>query len=230
MKNNAIILLSGGIDSVVSLAKVKDEYNKILALTFNYKQKSFYKEKKASEDICKYYNIAHKIINIEWLGDISTSSLNTDDSIPTLNISDLENTNITNESAKSVWVPNRNGLFINTAASYAEALNYNTIIIGANKEEAQTFKDNSIDFINAINLSLKNSCQKEIIVKAPLINKTKNEIISEGIKLQIPFNLINSCYSSWNKHCGNCESCIRLKRALKENNRDDIINIIFSKE
>lgn len=227
MKNNAIILLSGGIDSAVSLAIAKEKYKKILAITFNYKQKSFNKEKISSEEICKYYKIEHKIVDIEWLGDISNSSLNTEEKIPNLKISDLEDMNITNNSAKSVWVPNRNGLFINIAASYAEALDYNTIIIGANKEEAQTFKDNSADFIKSVNLSLKSSCEKEVTVEAPLIDNTKEEIISKAIKHKIPFNLINSCYSNEVKHCGKCESCIRLKRALKLNNRDDIIKELF---
>jgi 7-cyano-7-deazaguanine synthase len=226
--NNAIILLSGGLDSVVSLSYVKNQYDKILALTFDYGQLAFSKEKKSSEEICKFYNIEHRIVNIDWLGQISSSALNKKDSLPELDISDLDNTDKTNKSAKSVWVPNRNGLFVNIAASYAEALNYDEIIIGANKEEAATFKDNSADFINAVNLSLKNSCNKQVNVKAPLINMSKNEIISEALKLNIPFHLINSCYSSEDKHCGKCESCIRLKRALKFNNRDDIINKIFN--
>ncbi len=226
--NNAIILLSGGIDSVVSLAGVINQYDKILALTFDYKQKAFEKEKIASVNISNFYNIEHRIVDVKWLGNISGSSLNTADTLPNLDISDLDNINKTNISAKSVWVPNRNGLFINIAASFAEALGYDEIIIGANKEEAQTFKDNSSDFISAVNISLKNSCNNDISVSAPLINLSKNEIISEAIKLKIPFNLVNSCYSDEEKHCGKCESCLRLKRALKNNNRDDIINEIFN--
>ena len=226
--NNAIILLSGGIDSVVSLAGVINQYDKILALTFDYKQKAFEKEKNASVNISNFYNIEHRIVDVKWLGNISGSSLNTADTLPNLDISDLDNINKTNISAKSVWVPNRNGLFINIAASFAEALGYDEIIIGANKEEAQTFKDNSSDFISAVNISLKNSCNKDISVSAPLINLSKNEIISEAIKLKIPFHLVNSCYSDEEKHCGKCESCLRLKRALKNNNRDDIINEIFN--
>lgn len=226
--SNAIILLSGGLDSVVSLACVLNRYDKILALTFDYGQKAFEKEKNASDDICKFYNIEHKTINIDWLGKISPSSLNAKDMLPELDISDLDNNDKTKASAKSVWVPNRNGLFVNIAASFAEALTYDEIIIGANSEEARTFKDNSADFIKAVNLSLKNSCNKPVTVSAPLINMSKNEIISEAIKLNIPFRLINSCYSGEKNHCGKCESCIRLKRALKFNNRDDIINEIFN--
>lgn len=225
--NNAILLLSGGLDSVVSLALVRNEYNNILALTFDYGQKSFEKEKKSSSDVAKYYKIKHQIINLDWLKDISKSSLNTNTDIPNLNISELDNKDITVKSAKSVWVPNRNGLFINISACYAEALGYNTIIIGANKEEAGTFKDNSLNFINAVNNSIKNSTNIEIKVAAPLINKTKQEIVQLAIEKNIPFNLINSCYNNKKGHCGKCESCLRLKRALEQNKRPDIIKNIF---
>lgn len=225
--NNAILLLSGGLDSVVSLALVRNEYNNILALTFDYGQKSFEKEKKSSSEIAKYYKIKHQIIKLDWLKDISKSSLNTNTDIPNLDITELDNRCLTEKTAQSVWVPNRNGLFINISACYAEALGYNTIIIGANKEEAATFKDNSLNFINAVNTSIKNSTNVEIKVAAPLINKTKQEIVKCAIEYKIPFNLINSCYNKVEGHCGKCESCLRLKRALEQNNRTDIIKNIF---
>ena len=221
LMNNAIILLSGGLDSVVSLAIERQNYDNIFALTFNYGQMSFLNEKIASEKIANYYNIEHKIIDLLWLSEFYS------DNIPELTVNDLDNSAITHNSAKAVWIPNRNALFVNIAACYADSLNYNCIIIGANKEEAQTFKDNSADFINSINLSLKNSCNNNVVVQAPLINKTKNEIIETGIHLNVPFELISSCYNSGEKHCGKCESCLRLKRALEYNKREDIIKKLF---
>ena len=222
MKNKrAIILLSGGLDSVVSLASVRHEYSDILALTFNYGQKPYKREFLCSEKIAKYYKIKHDVFDIKWLKNFY--SIN----IPSNNIQDLENIEKTKENAKAVWIPNRNALFINLAACIAEAHNYSNIIIGANKEEAKTFKDNSKEFINAINLSLKNSTQNEVQVIAPLINMNKEEIVKKGLELKVPFELIYSCYNSNEKHCGKCESCLRLKRALQLNGRDDIINKIF---
>ena len=224
---NAIILLSGGLDSVVSLASIRSEYSEILALTFNYGQKSFIAEKNAAEKIAAFYNIKHKIIDLGWLSEISTSSLNTIMDVPSLSVSDLEQVELTHKSSKSVWVPNRNGLFVNIAGTFAEALGYDVVIIGANKEEALTFKDNSIEFINAINNSYKNSMNKTVKLIAPLIELNKSEIVNKGIKLNIPFDLINSCYVSNINHCGQCESCVRLIRALEQNGAQDIIEVIF---
>ncbi len=225
--NKLIVLLSGGLDSVVSLAKVRAEYSEILALTFDYGQKSFLKEKKAAEKISEFYNINHLIIKLDWLKQISSSALNTADELPTPAASELDDTNITKKSAKAVWVPNRNGLFVNIAACYADAYGYDEILIGANREEGATFKDNTIDFVNAMNESLKNSVDKDVNLIAPLIGYTKEDIIREGIELNVPFNLIYSCYGSNEKHCGVCESCKRLKRALELNKRYDIISEIF---
>ena len=226
--NSAIILLSGGLDSVVSLAKLKNKYSRILALTFNYGQKSFLSEKIASEKISEFYSIEHKIIDLDWLSQISTSSLNTSEQVPNVSIDDLDVINTDINFSNSVWVPNRNGLFINIAACYADSYNYNSIIIGANKEESATFKDNSKEFVNAINLSLLNSTCSSVQVEAPLIDMTKEEIVKLGIDLNIPFKYIYSCYDDKLVHCKYCESCQRLIRALELNNRHDLIVEIFN--
>ena len=226
--NSAIILLSGGLDSVVSLAKLKNKYSRILALTFNYGQKSFLSEKIASEKISEFYSIEHKIIDLDWLSQISTSSLNTSEQVPNVSIDDLDVINTDINFSNSVWVPNRNGLFINIAACYADSYNYNSIIIGANKEESATFKDNSKEFVNAINLSLLNSTCSSVQVEAPLIDMTKEEIVKLGIDLNIPFKYIYSCYDDKLVHCKYCESCQRLIRALELNNRQDLIVEIFN--
>ncbi len=225
--NKSIILLSGGLDSVVSLALCKEKYNIELALTFNYGQKSFESEYIASKKISEYFSLTHKVIQLDWLKEISNSSLTAKGNIPSLTIEELNNKLLTKETAKSVWVPNRNALFINIAASFADALNYSHIILGANKEEGQTFKDNSKNFILAVNESLKNSTNNNVQVISPLIDSTKEDIVKYGIDFNIPFNMIYSCYKNNKRHCGECESCIRLKRALQLNNREDIISELF---
>ena len=228
--NKAIVLLSGGLDSVVSLSVIKEKCTEIIALTFNYGQKSYLAEKKAAEQVSQYYKIENKVIDLDWLSVISTSSLTTKDTIPYISKDNLDNISIAQNTAKSVWVPNRNGLFVNIAACFAEAYNYDTIIIGANKEEGTTFKDNTIKFVNAINTSLENSVNSKIKLVAPLINMTKEEIVNIAIQQNVPLELIHSCYISEEKHCGFCESCQRLKRALELNKRTDIIEKIFEQE
>ncbi len=230
MNDRAVVLLSGGLDSAVSLAMAIDKYVDILAITFNYGQKSFDAELVASQRLSLFYNIEHKVVDLSWLASISKSSLTTSLNVPEIYISDLSSDEITKNSANSVWVPNRNGLFVNIAACYAEALDFNAIIIGANKEEAGTFKDNSFEFIKTTNLALKNSTNSDIMLVAPLIELSKKQIIEKAIEYKLPFEYIHSCYVQNDKHCGKCESCSRLLRALKENNKENLIEMIFSRK
>ena len=218
----SIILLSGGLDSLVSLGLKKDELNITLALTFDYGQKSAKTEIDASKRICEYYNIEHKVIKLDWLKQITHTSLVSEESVPTGKA--LEKPE---DSAKSVWVPNRNGLFLNIAGSFADSEDYDYILIGANKEEAQTFPDNTAEFINAINKEFEYSTQKKPKVCAPLINYIKNDIVMLALKHNIPLDLTRSCYQGGERHCGICESCSRLKHALEANNDTYYKKILF---
>lgn len=218
----SIILLSGGLDSLVSLGLTKNQYNVSLALTFDYGQKSVKKEIEASRKICEFYNLAHKVLSLPWLQEITHTALVSDYKIPVKN--ELKNPN---HSADTVWVPNRNGLFLNIAAAFADAENYDYIIIGANKEEGETFSDNTKEFIESVNNEFIFSTHKKTRVAAPLINCQKYDIVKLAVENQIPLQLVWSCYGGNEKHCGECESCTRLKRALNANNDTHYMKEIF---
>ena len=76
--------------------------------------------------------------------------------------------------------------------------------------------------------TLKYSCQQEVEVVAPLIDFTKDEIVKLAIKNNAPLELITSCYNDYTSHCGKCESCLRLKRALEKNNCKELIKKLFN--
>lgn len=227
MKHKSIVLLSGGLDSLVSLAVSKEKYNVELALTFDYGQKSVKQEISASKKICKHYKIKHKVIKLDWLKKITQTSLVSEKDIPKVDLKDLASKDFVENSAKSVWVPNRNGLFLNIAACFADSYGYDYIIFGANKEEGQTFPDNTQDFIDKINEEFNFSTQQKPKAIAPLINSDKNDIVRIAIENSVPLQLTRSCYSSKDKNCGVCESCVRLKRALEKNNCTEVINLLF---
>lgn len=218
----SIILLSGGLDSLVSSGIAKDKYNVDLALTFNYGQKSAQKEINSSKKICDFYHIKHNVIELDFLREITQTSLVTDENIPSGKAAEDFR-----DSTKSVWVPNRNGLFLNIAASFADSYGYDYIIFGANKEEAQNFSDNTLEFIKSVNEEFKYSTQQKPQVIVPLINYNKNDIVKIAIDNEIPLEMVMSCYKGENRHCGECESCVRLKKALEYNHRQDLIKELF---
>lgn len=219
----SIILLSGGLDSLVALGAYKDEYGIDFALTFDYGQKSAKQEILSSKKICDYYNIRHKVFDLRWIKDLTVSSLVSEKEIPAENFG-------TKESAEAVWVPNRNGLFLNIAAVYADSFGYDYIIFGANNDEGQTFPDNTEEFRSRMTDVFEYSTLKKPKVIAPLINYVKDDIVKIAIEKRVPLEFVRSCYSSSDRHCGQCESCNHLKRALVSNKAYNYINLIFGEE
>ena len=221
MKNKkSVILLSGGLDSTVSLAVSKEEYNIELALTFDYGQKPASEEIEAAARISKYYNIRHEVIQLPFLAKISSASLVSDADIPKENLG-------TKESAKAVWIPNRNGLFLNIAAAYADSYGFSHVIFGANKEEAQTFPDNTKEFTQAVTKSFEYSTLVQAEAFAPLIDCDKIEIAGLALEHKAPLEMIKSCYEAGGKNCGECESCKRFKAALEHHKAYDYIKRLF---
>ena len=226
MNFDALILLSGGLDSVVSLSYIihNFKYDKILALFFDYGQKVVNQELNAVHNICKFYDIDLKEIKLNFLENLIDKT-----EAPNINENDLDNVNICLNTAKSVWVPNRNALFLNIAATFCDKYNIKNIVIGINKEEGVTFPDNKIEFIELQNKVFEYSTLNKPKIIAPMSNFTKDQIVETGIKLKAPFEFIFSCYNSkTGKHCGSCESCKRLLRALQMNNQVNLINQIFN--
>ena len=218
-----VVLLSGGLDSYVSFVWAKKYCDLKLALTFDYGQRASKDEIHSANEICQFYNIEHRVIKLPFLDEISNSALNNND--------DIDFDTLDKNSARAVWVPNRNGLFINIAACFCDSYNYDSIIFGGNKEEAETFRDSSNDFCLCANEFLKYSTSVHPKVFSPLINLEKHEIIDFAIKLNVNFKLLKSCYNSTKNnisHCGKCESCKRLKSAILKSGHKDIINLLFS--
>lgn len=224
----SIVLLSGGLDSTVALKKSVDTSDVVLCLTFDYGQRAALKEAKAAAEMSSIYGIKHELIELPWLKEITKTALVCkDEKIPELSADELDGAGgKTTESAKSVWVPNRNGVFINIAASFCEALGAELIITGFNIEEAATFPDNSPEFIEAINSSLGYSTLSKVKLLSPTSSLNKEEIVRLAMEINAPLELLWSCYDGGDKMCGSCESCMRLERAL-EDAGSDLLDRLF---
>lgn len=211
----SIVLLSGGLDSTVNFCEAlrKTEVSKVL--TFDYGQRAAQKEIESAQKICESYHVPHEALQLRWLSKITKTALvDATQELPRLHTSELDDLAKTNLSAQSVWVPNRNGVFINIAASFAESLGAQTIVVGFNAEEAATFPDNSASFVEQINESLNYSTLNHPRVMCYTQDLNKKQIVQLGKELRAPFELMWSCYEGGITPCQQCESCKRFYRAM----------------
>lgn len=212
--DSCLILLSGGLDSVVATAIVRQSMPVQLALTFDYGQRAVHREVAAARNFCNQWDIQHQLIDIPWLGTISKSALNkTESKMPQLKATQLDSLSDTTESAAKVWVPNRNGVFLNIAAAIAEARGISWIVAGFNREEAVTFPDNSPAYVEAINTAFRFSTMNRVSLISPTQGMVKSEIAACAKELDLPLNEMWPCYEGHDTWCRTCESCLRFIRA-----------------
>jgi len=224
----SVLLLSGGLDSAANLAfgcaeSSGDISESVLALTARYGQRSAEQEVYASKALCEYYGVAHEIVDLGWLGGLGGSALTeAAQAVPEVGTDDLDRSAVTGPSAKAVWVPNRNGVLLNVAAAYAEARGAERVIVGFNSEEAATFPDNSVEYMQRAEAALTLSTATGVRVFSYTAAWDKTRIVKELLQLprQFPFELVWSCYQgtsgAMRTPCGKCESCRRFERALRQ--------------
>jgi 7-cyano-7-deazaguanine synthase len=213
----AVVLLSGGLDSAVNLKQAADTEGVAVALTFDYGQRAAKREAAASAAMCHQLGIGHRLIGLPWFPELCQCALVSATSpLPQVTTAQLEEPRVVSgETARAVWIPNRNGVFVNIAAAFAEAMGAKHVIAGFNAEEAATFPDNSADFVVAANSCLRLSAGAEVSLASQTQQLRKQEIVQLGRKIGAPLAFVWSCYDGGREHCGKCESCARLERALR---------------
>jgi 7-cyano-7-deazaguanine synthase len=212
----SLILLSGGLDSSANLA-FADHFDKpVLALTIDYGQRAAKPEIVAAKKLAEYYQVPHQVLDLKWLGALGGSALTSEEmKMPDIASDKLDDLKASTASAKQVWVPNRNGLFINAAAAIAESMKVKQVVVGFNKEEAATFPDNSSQYLGVATLALRYStgngvkvgCYTDMMMKSEIVQALRN------LPKRFPFEMVWSCYEGGEKMCGVCESCKRFNRA-----------------
>lgn len=207
----AVILLSGGLDSSTVLYQVLSEGFECYGISFDYQQRH-QKELKSSSLLAQKAGIQHQIVKFDlrkWGG-----SALTDDSLELPRDRSLESMS---ENIPITYVPARNTIFLSFALAYAETINAEYVYIGVNALDYSGYPDCRSDYIQAMQevfrLGTKQGRSgKPILIKTPLINLKKTEIIQLGNRLEVPWELTWSCYAGEEVACGVCDSC-RLRLA-----------------
>lgn len=198
----AICILSGGMDSTLASYMAKNDGYEIIAVHFNYGQRTQDRELKAFRDICDDLKILEKYeIDIPFFTQIGASAL-TDKTIdvPTGGIE---------AGVPITYVPFRNGIFLSITAAIAEKEGATAMYIGVVQEDSSGYPDCTDEFITkmekAINQGTKEETKIEILT--PLVHLSKAQIVQEAIKLNVPLEHTWSCYKEEKEACGVCDSC-----------------------
>jgi 7-cyano-7-deazaguanine synthase len=205
----AVALVSGGLDSVVSLAQAATEMDIRLVIFFNYGQRALHRERNAVLGVVNYYDFPLKEVDVAWLGWLAPKAMRAVEYPPV----DLASEPVL-DTLQSVWIPNRNGVFLNIGAAYAESYGADYVITGFNREEAAEFPDNREEYVSRVNEGLALSTRNRVRVVSFTQDMDKPKIIEKGHELGAPLSTVWSCYHSRELMCGRCGSCKRLKNAL----------------
>ncbi len=212
----SLLILSGGLDSTVSATLAAEQTAPQCALFFDYGQRAVAPERQAATLIAARLGVPLEVVALPWLSRLGQSAL-TDATmdLPDLDATQLDDAAATADSARQVWVPNRNGVFLNVAAAFAESLDARLLVTGFNAEEAETFPDNSQDFVKVAGEFFRYATRNGVRVVSFTQEWNKQQIVQQGLELDIPFHRLWSCYEAGPKQCGRCESCLRSIRAYQ---------------
>lgn len=206
MSIDAVVLLSGGLDSYTTAAIARSEGYRLFALTIRYGQRHA-REIDAARAVARWLGVARHIELDVDLSVFGGSSLTTDAPVPKDRPSD-------STGIPSTYVPARNTVFLALSLGWAEVLGAQDIFIGVNVLDYSGYPDCRPEFLAAFehlaSLATANGVSgTRFRIHAPLLTLTKAEIIRQGLELGLDYGLTHSCYDpdALGRPCGHCDSC-----------------------
>jgi len=217
-KPKAVVLMSGGMDSCVTTAIARQDYE-IAALHASYGQPTERRELQCFHALADHFGAVHKLaVNLDHFRAIGGSSL-TDSTIP------IHDADLANREIPNTYVPFRNAHFLSIATSWAEVLGATKIFVGAVWEDSSGYPDCRPEYYEAFNTVIRAGTRPAtgITIETPLIYLSKRDIVKKGLELGAPFHLTWSCYRDSDIACGACDSCALRLRAFQQAGVEDAI-------
>ena len=229
VRPNAVVLLSGGLDSTTVLAIAREQGFEPYALSFRYGQRHI-QELAAAEAVAKSQGAAKHVVAQIDLREFGGSALTADIAVPKgRSAADMSH------GIPITYVPARNTVFLSFALAWAETLGASDIFIGVNALDYSGYPDCRPEYIAAYetmaNLATKAGVEgtQKLKIHTPLISLTKAQIVQEGIRLGVNYAETSSCYdpSEEGKPCGECDSCVLRAKGFAEAGIKDPLYVRF---
>lgn len=203
----ALVVLSGGLDSVTALYWAHKNYSEVRAIHFNYGSKHQF-----HETACAVYHtnkLGIELVSIDVPLDkyFKSSLLASGEDIPEGRYDE--------ENMKSTVVPFRNGIMLSIAGGYAESIDFDCVVLGNHAGDHTIYPDCRQSFIDAFSEALKQGTWKDVELVSPFCNIRKEDIVQIGTELGVDYTKTYSCYKGMKKHCGVCGTCTERKEAFQ---------------
>jgi len=229
VKDRAVVLLSGGLDSTTVLAMAKSQGFDCYALSFRYGQRHIH-ELTAAATVAAAQGVARHVVAQIDLREFGGSALTADIEVPK-----GRSTTDMSHGIPVTYVPARNTVFLSFALAWAETLGSSDIFVGVNALDYSGYPDCRPEYIAAYetmaNLATKAGVEgtQKLKIHTPLISLTKAQIVQEGLRLGVDYSHTSSCYDPQDdgKPCGGCDSCLLRAKGFAEAGVKDPLYVRF---
>lgn len=214
----AIIVASGGMDSATAAYQYAHRGYELHLVGFDYGQRHV-KELSALMQVGGRLGAPVSIIDLKSLGEfLGRNSLTSDHTVP--------DGHYREETMRQTVVPNRNAIMINIAAGIAQAENAERVVTGVHSGDHYIYPDCRPQFVRALGESISFATEGAVGLDAPFLHLTKADIVKEGARLNLPYEITWSCYKGGAQHCGTCGTCFERKESFNVAGVPDPTNYI----
>jgi 7-cyano-7-deazaguanine synthase len=205
----AIVLCSGGMDSVAALYWAHRNHDVVAVASFDYGAKHNHREIPFAVEHARHFGIRHETIPLDFVDRLFDSHLlRSGGAVP--------DGHYAAENMKQTVVPFRNAIMLSIACGFAESVGAEGLVIAAHTGDHTIYPDCREDFMQAMADAMRLGTYAQIQLLRPFITLTKGQIAAEGARLGVDFRRTWSCYKGGEVHCGTCGTCVERREAFAE--------------